>query len=88
MNTVEINTMITAEQMIALADAYGQHTNRADATLSNKIVGHARLFSRLRRGFGCTLESAKRAHIWFSANWPADLEWPPSIPRPKTKEAA
>lgn len=89
MDTVEINTMLTKDQLLRLADAFARHTNRADATISNKIVGHARLIARLRDGFGCTLATASRAHNWFSENWPPDLEWPRDVPRPnRSKEAA
>lgn len=81
--------MLTEQQILRLADDYRRHSNLADATISNKIVRHARLIKRLRAGDGCTLATAMRAGQWFSDNWPADLEWPRGIPRPlKSKEAA
>lgn len=81
--------MIDKHQLLTLVDAYGRHTNTADATISNKMVGSARLVTRLRGGLGCTLESADRAWRWLSTHWPVDLEWPRSVPRPpKSKEAA
>lgn len=80
---------MTKEQLIRLAGAMAAHIDRSEQTLSNKIVGHARLFSRLRANLGCTIETAHKAHVWFSENWPADLAWPRDIPRPsKSKEAA
>ncbi len=81
--------MVTRDQILSLAKAFSDHIDRSEATLSNRIVGHARLFSRLRAHKGCTLETAHTVHVWFSDNWPADLAWPRDIPRPpKSKEAA
>jgi hypothetical protein len=77
-----------ASHLITLADQLSSHIGKSDATISNKIAGHARLFKRLREKNGCTLRTADRAMQWFAANWPADLEWPRDIPRPKKREAA
>lgn len=76
--------------LIALAETYGSHVRRSEATISNHIAGHARLFSRLRSGKGCTVKTYQRALHWFSSNWPCDLEWPADIPRPsgKSEDAA
>lgn len=78
------------EHLITLAEIFGSHINRKEATISNWIVGHARLFKRFRDGGGCTVETALIARQWFSDHWPADLEWPRDIDRPKPskKEAA
>ncbi|MEP4986287.1 MAG: hypothetical protein ABJV68_01095 [Paracoccaceae bacterium] len=56
--------------------------------MSNKAAGNATLFERLRGGKGCTIQTAQRAMVWFSENWPADLEWPADIPRPRKKKDA
>lgn len=76
--------------LITLVEAFASFTNLSEATISNKVCSHARLFSRLRAGKGCNLKTATGALNWFSENWPADLEWPRSIPRPRPgkKEAA
>lgn len=68
--------------LIALVSRYASRIDRKEATISNWIVGHARLFSRLRQGHGCTVETYNRALQWFSDRWPADLEWPADVPRP------
>ena len=81
--------MISREELLVLSGAFAEHIVRSEATLSNRIVGHARLFSRLRNGLGCNVETLEKAYAWFSGNWPSDLEWPRHIPRPpKSKEAA
>ena len=75
--------------LLALSRQLAKHTNRSEATISNLAVGHARLFSRIASGAGCTVRTAERAMQWFSDNWPADLEWPRAIPRPpRTKREA
>jgi hypothetical protein len=44
-------------------------------------TGTHRLFGRLARGEGCTMATAARVYEFFVQNWPADLYWPPDIPR-------
>jgi hypothetical protein len=79
------------EYLLTLATAYCRHVDRSEATVSNQITTHARLFKRLRAGHGCNVTTYNTAIIWFSSNWPADLEWPEGIERPtlsKRKGAA
>lgn len=80
----------TYTHLLQLAQAMQAHTKLALATLSNRAVGRANLFSRIQNNKGCTVDTAVTAFRWFSENWPADLEWPRDIPRPprKKKEAA
>lgn len=68
--------------LITLAEQFAAHVGRSEATVSNWIVAHARLFSRLRAGHGTTVKTYQRALEWFSANWPTGLPWPVEIPRP------
>jgi len=81
---------MNSDDLITLVKAYAAFHNLSEATISNKLCSHARLFARLREGKGCTLKTAMTALNWFSNHWPADLEWPSDIPRPKPtkKEAA
>ena len=70
------------ETLIQLAEVLAAFINRSEATLSNRIVGHARFFSRLRKGDGCSVTSFNVVLEWFNENWPEDLEWPKEITRP------
>lgn len=81
---------VDLSHLISLAEVLAAFINRSEATISNKCAGHARFFSRLRSGFGCSVTSFNSTKQWFSNNWPADLEWPSDITRPKPtkKEAA
>ena len=78
------------EHLIKVAEPLAIFLGRSEATLSNKCMGHARFFSRLRKGLGCSVTSYNKMMQWLSDNWPEDLEWPADIPRPKPtkKEAA
>lgn len=66
-----------------LAETLSAKTGLAEATISNRAVGRATLFKRIREQKGCTVDTAVTAFDWFAANWPGDLEWPRDIPRPK-----
>lgn len=70
------------DHLITLSDSFSRHSGRSPATISNWIVGHARLFSRLQQGKGTTIRTYERALKWFSDHWPDDLPWPSDIPRP------
>lgn len=75
-------THIDYAHLTRLAGIMAQHVGLSEATISTKIVGHARLFSRLRSGAGCTAYTYRDALVWFFDNWPLDLEWPVEIPVP------
>jgi len=68
--------------IITLAETLADFLGRSEATISNKCVGHARLFSRLRNGNGCNVNTFNLVVEWFADNWPEDLAWPKGITRP------
>lgn len=74
--------------LISLAEQLSSHLDLSEQTLSNKAVGHARLFSRLRSGKGCTVATYHRVVAWFDANWPEDVAWPSDLPRPSTQQTS
>lgn len=73
--------------LTTLAEAFAKHTDRSEATVSNLVVSHARLFKRLRDGKGCSVVTYNNVMAWFVRNWPDDLEWPSDIPRPDVVDA-
>lgn len=84
-----------AEQMnkaalIELAQTYSAHKGLTLATVATYATNDGKFFKNLKENAGCTLARAERVVSWFSLNWPEDLEWPTSIPRPPKpkKEAA
>jgi len=81
--------LLSAEQLVVLADMFGEQSKISQATISNKICDHTRLFSRLADGKSCTLSTSLMAAQWFSDHWPdAMLEWPTDIPRPSPNKQA
>lgn len=78
------------KNMISLADAYARYANITHWRVSFIVRKDGQFFDRLRRGGGCTVATSQKVFQWFSNHWPADLDWPPDIPRPtpNKKEAA
>ena len=76
--------------LITLAGLLGAHVNRSDLTIAKWCGVHSRLFLRLKANGGCRVDTFKSAMRAMSDLWPADLDWPASIPRPpkSKKEAA
>ena len=72
-----------SRDMLALAQRYSDHTGLALATVSNKIPGtSSKFYSGLKRGQGFNVRSYDRIVMQFAEIWPAELEWPDSVPRP------
>lgn len=78
------------EHIIKLARTYSSYTSLSLATVSTYAANDGKLFRRMEDGAGCTIKRANKLIRWFSAHWPADLDWPSDIPRPTptNKEAA
>ena len=75
--------------LIHLAEIFGAHRGWKLSTVSTYAAQDGKFFAKLRDGSGCTLKTAARLIVWFDSNWPSDLEWPKSIPRPqKHREVA
>lgn len=68
--------------LITLAKTLAAHKGRSEMTVAKWCGVHARLFTRLKDGGGCRVDTFNAALCAFSANWPIDLEWPRDIPRP------
>ncbi len=79
----QIYTPVNTDHLVMLASTLAEFIDRSEATISNRILPkNSRLFSRLRAGLGCTVQTYEKAFRWFSENWPEDLEWPSDVPRP------
>lgn len=81
---------MNTDTLIELARAYGAHSGLTLSTVSTYAADDGKFFAKIAGGASCTIRKAERITQWFSDNWPADLEWPRSIPRPPRakKEAA
>jgi hypothetical protein len=70
-----------------LAETLAAHRNWTINTTSLRAAGKGTYIADLKRGLvGLTIGRCDRIIQWFSDNWPADLEWPADIPRPKTSK--
>lgn len=79
---------MNTEAIVQIADIYAAHAGLRRSTVSTYAANDGKLLDRLNAGSSCTLRRADQLLTWFSERWPADLEWPRNIPRPKSKEAA
>ena len=78
--------MTAKSDLFQLANLYSNRRWVRLTTLGRMINGSSTFFERLERG-RVTILSAERALHWFSANWPADLDWPEGIDRPEPARA-
>lgn len=76
---------MTNEQLYTLLKTYADHVGRAPATIARRAGAYAHLPKRLEEGAGCSVRTMNDLAVWFSDNWPDDLEWPRNIPRPKAQ---
>jgi hypothetical protein len=73
--------MYTPAELVELARAYMEKTGMSAWRLSVVSANHNRLIERLFEGFNCRTDVAEKVSRYFDENWPADLEWPKSVPR-------
>ena len=71
--------------LITLAESLASHLSKSEATISNRVTTHARLFERLRDGKGCNVTTYNTVMERFADIWPADLAWPSDVPRPRRR---
>lgn len=70
------------DEIIELAEAFASHCGLKLSTVSTYAAKDGKWLDGLKGGASCTLRKAEVVVRWFSANWPDDLEWPNSVPRP------
>lgn len=82
---------MSAEIITKLAETYIAHTGLKETTVSSYAMNDGKRLTAIRKdGADVTSRRFNRVLQWFSTNWPEDLEWPQSIPRPapSTEDAA
>lgn len=76
-------------QLITVADAYGQLTERGRKRVSTLALSQGNRLDDFAAGtLSPTVRVFERSMLWFSDNWPAGKPWPKGIERPKSKVAA
>lgn len=73
-----------------LGGAFAEARGLALSTVGRLVANDSRFFARLDDGKTLTIRKFDEVLAWFSANWPAGVDWPEDVPRPEpqTAEAA
>lgn len=70
------------EQLIVVADRWCRGAGRSRSRVSTLVFGDGSRLDGVAAGKDLNTRSWEKAMAWFSANWPADLDWPEGIERP------
>ena len=75
--------MLTASDIVSLAERYAAAFDPPlpMTTVSYRVFADTKKLAALRDGGDLTLSRAAAAVKWFSAHWPAGLEWPGRVTR-------
>ena len=68
--------------LLRLAELYSNKRWVRLSTLGRMAASNDTFFDRLMQG-RVTIRKAEGVLLWFSLNWPGDLDWPVDIPRPE-----
>ncbi|MGJ8606193.1 MAG: hypothetical protein ACSHXH_18935 [Marivita sp.] len=72
--------------LITLAETLATHQGVTHFAISMRVHRKGDFFKNLMDGSDCRTATAAKVLAFFHDNWPADLEWPADIPRPKTSK--
>lgn len=77
------------QNLLMCAGAYASKREIGLSTLGRLAAGDWRFFDNLSKDDKTfTARKYDEVLIWFSANWPDDLDWPDDITRPAMTEQA
>lgn len=80
--------MTLREQLIKVSDIYATARGVGRQRVSTLVLNRGSTLDRLASGAAdVTTGTYEAALLWFSRNWPAEVEWPLGVYRP-TSEAA
>jgi len=74
--------MHSPHEIRRLADVYSGAKNQKLSRISTQACGNWATLGRLADGKAMRSDTLERASRWFDANWPSDVPWPLSTPRP------
>lgn len=77
---------ILAKHLLLLSAKYGACMGLQETTLGRQCAADARFFSRIRDGKTFTIKKFDDVVLWFSDNWPNEIEWPDFVKRPSAAE--
>jgi len=73
--------------LLSVARAFGQATNRSLPRVSTMVRNDGKFFDRLERGAGCTMATYEACMRWFTSNWPEGVDWPDGVARIEKRSA-
>ena len=76
------------QQVTRLIEIAAQASERSPNTIARYASGNGDFYARLKRGHDLTTRRAAKVIQWLSDHWPADLDWPDDIPRPRPQRDA
>lgn len=76
------------DQLSLVANTYCAAVGLSRARVATIIFDHGAKFDLIDQGRDINTRTFEKALSWFSANWPAGLDWPADVPRPQPAEAA
>jgi hypothetical protein len=79
--------MLTTNEIRRLADVLSGAQRRRLSTLSSRACGNWASLDRLAAGKAIRSDTHERLATWFAKNWPAEIPWPLSTPRPNGKSS-
>jgi hypothetical protein len=80
--------MTLRDHLVLLGQRYAAHKGLRISTVGAYLFNEGNLFGRLRDGGDIMTGRYEFFISVFSTEWPADLEWPAEVPRPKGQRAA
>jgi hypothetical protein len=70
------------DSLLRVARRYAQVEGVPLTTVSSRALNDGKKLSALEGGADINVKRLERAMVWFSANWPAEGEWPLDVARP------
>ena len=74
--------------LVRCAQAYATARKLELVTVGRLAAGDWRFFERIESGSGFTARKYDDTMQWFSANWPANTDWPEGVERPASPQDA
>lgn len=75
--------MILKDQLLTVGDAFAQAAGLSRSRISTIVLNRGSTLDSIAAGRAdVTTNTFEKAMLWFSANWPLDLDWPADVPRP------
>jgi hypothetical protein len=79
-----LSGMTSIQSLLTVSSVYAAAEKVSLKTVSSRLFDDAKRLDQIVNGADITVGRLGRALVWFSANWPAEAEWPASVVRPFT----